>query len=174
MDHQYQQGLYQTGDTQLPKSYSGIIAVLLIVIVILGSVATVLGLLNIRLFQQLTLQSDTAEPVSFAQLAAAEGRSTGTNTNSLGLSVKTLSDFDHNFYHLPQGVYITEVAPGSSAASQGVLTGDILISVENTPIVDADTLENYLSACSPEQHLKVVIFRSGRLYTVTLTTGDLK
>lgn len=174
MDHQYQQGLYQTGDTQLPKSYSGIIAVLLIVIVILGSVATVLGLLNIRLFQQLTLQSDNAEPVSFAQLAAPEGRSAGTSTNSLGLSVKTLSAFDRNFYHLPQGVYITKVAPGSSAASQGVLTGDILISVESTPITDADALDNYLSGCSPEQYLKAVIFRGGRLYTVILTTGGLK
>lgn len=174
MDHQNQQGLYQTGDTQPPKSYSGIIATLLIIIVILGSIATVSGLLNIRLFQQLSLQSDNAEPVSFAQLANAESRSSGESTNPLGLSVKTLSVFDRNFYHLPQGVYITEVAPGSSAAVQGVLTGDILISVENTHIPDADTLETYLSGCSPEQSLKVVIFRTGRLYTVTLTTGGAK
>ena len=174
MDYQNQQGLYQTGDTQLPKSYSGIIAILLIVIVILGSVATVLGLLNIRLFQQLSLQSKDADPVNFAQLANTEVRAFDASTNALGISVKTLSVFDQKFYHLPQGVYITDVAPGSSAAVQGVLTGDILISVENTPIPDSDTLEQYLSSCTAGKALNAMIFRSGRLYTVTLTTGGAK
>ena len=51
MEHQNQPGFYQTGYTQPPKSHNGIIAFLLIVIVLLGSVATVLGLLNIKLFQ---------------------------------------------------------------------------------------------------------------------------
>lgn len=174
MDHQNQQGLYQTGDTRLPKSYSGIIAILLIVIVILGGIATVLGLLNIRLFRQLSLRSDNAGSVSFAQPANAEVRVYDTSTNTLGLSVKTLSVFDQKFYHLPQGLYVTDVAQDSSAATQGILAGDILISIENTPISDADTLEAYLSCCSPEQPLKVVIYRSGRLYTVTLTTGGQK
>ena len=167
MEHQNQPGFYQTGYTQPPKSHNGIIAFLLIVIVLLGSVATVLGLLNIKLFQKLSMQSETGAPVEFVQLA----KSTGGSTNALGISVKTLTSFDQKIYHLPQGVYITEVASGSSAASQGIVPGDILISIENVPVTDADTLNTYLSACNPQQPLKAVIFRSGRLYKVMLTLG---
>lgn len=48
LDHQY-----NIGHTAPPKSHGGIIAVLLIVIIFLGGVISILGLLNISLFQKL-------------------------------------------------------------------------------------------------------------------------
>ena len=128
-----QQGFYQTGYTQPPKSYRGIIALLLIIIVILGSITTILGLLNIRLFRKLSTQTEDVASLHFAQIAKAETQESGS-ANTLGLTVKTLSVFDQKFYHLPQGVYITSVIPDSSAGKQGVLPGDILISVQSIPI----------------------------------------
>ena len=119
-----QQSFYQTGYTQPPKSYQGIIALLLIIIVILGSITTILGLLNIHLFRKLSTKPEDVTSLHFAQMANAENQESG-NANTLGLTVKTLSTFDQKFYHLPQGVYITSVIPDSSAGKQGVLPGDI-------------------------------------------------
>lgn len=163
-----QQSLYQTGYTQPPKSYRGIIALLLITIVILGSIATVLGLLNIQLFRKLSKQSGETDSLHFTQL---ENRQTGSNSNILGLSVKTLSVFDQKFYHLPQGVYITSVTPGSNAAKAGVLPGDILISVQNIPIQDETVLDSYLDTCIQGQLLKGILFRDGEQYSVTFVIG---
>ena len=42
-------GYYQTGSTRPPKSNRGLIAVLLVVIIFLGGIASALSLLNIRL-----------------------------------------------------------------------------------------------------------------------------
>lgn len=165
-----QESLYQTGDTRPPKSYRGIIALLLMTIVILGSVTTVLGLLNIQLFRKLTLQAQDPDPLHFAQSARTEQIS--ADTNSLGLSVITLSAFDRNFYHLPQGVYITAVCPGSSAANHGVMPGDILISIQNIPITDENTLDAYLDTCIPGQSLSGILVRNGKQYFVNFAVGE--
>lgn len=58
-------GMYGTGQTQPPKSHGGVIAVLLIVVIFLVGTVSVLGLMNVRLFQQLQEQSST-EVISFA------------------------------------------------------------------------------------------------------------
>ena len=137
----------------------------------MGQLLIILRFGIIRLFQQLSMQSEEAGPVAFVELASADSRSADASANALGLSVKTLSVFDQKFYHLPQGVYITAVAPGSTAEMQGIVTGDILISIENTAIPDADTLNDLLSSCYQKQPLRAVIFRGGKLYRVTLTAG---
>ena len=170
MDHQLDKSSYQTGYTRPQKSHNGTIAFLLVIIVFLGGIATVSGLLNIRLFRALSLQSEEAIPVEFVQLR----RDTRDITNPLGISVKTLSVFDQKFYHLPQGVYITDVAPGSHAALQGIMPGDILISVQNTPVTDRESLETLLKDYQTGQILKLVIFRDGRHYTAKVAIGDKK
>ena len=165
-----QESLYQTGDTQPPKSNRGIIALLLITIVILGSITTLLGLLNIQLFRKLKLQTQDPDSLHFAQIARTE--QANADTNPLGLSVKTLSAFDQNFYHLPQGVYITDVRPGSRADKQGVMPGDILISIQNIPITDESTLETYLDTCIQGQLLSGILVRNGKRYSVYFTVGE--
>ena len=49
-------GEYGTGRTQPPKSHSGVIAILLIAVILLTGILTLLGFLNIRMFQQLQQQ----------------------------------------------------------------------------------------------------------------------
>lgn len=171
MNFQNEQGFYQTGYTQPPKSYRGLIALLLITIVVLGSIATVLGLMNIQLFRKLSKQSEEIGAVQFAQLANEDTRTVAEKSNSLGITVQTLSDFDQEFYGLPQGVYITKVVPGSSAEQQGVLPGDILISVQNISTTSAETLENFLGSCIQGQLLKSVIVRDSQQLTVNLIVG---
>jgi len=59
---------YQTGSTQPPKNRSGCIIALLALVIILGSVVSLLGILNIRLFRQVNSTLPEAEPaVGFTQ-----------------------------------------------------------------------------------------------------------
>ena len=58
---------YGTGRTDPPKSHTGIMAVLLILVIFLTGIVTVLGVLNIRLFRQLNAREEEAElSISFA------------------------------------------------------------------------------------------------------------
>ena len=59
----WEEGYYQTGSTRPPKNYRGIIALLLVVIIFLGGIASALSLLNIRLFKEVARQEEAA--VSF-------------------------------------------------------------------------------------------------------------
>ena len=56
-DDQY----YGTGPTQPPKERGGLMAVLLILVIFLFGIITVLGILNIRLFQELKLKKQETE-----------------------------------------------------------------------------------------------------------------
>ena len=61
-------GVYETGHTRPPKSRGGLIAVLLICMIFLTGLVTVMGLMNIRMFRQLTAaQEETAPAISFDQ-----------------------------------------------------------------------------------------------------------
>lgn len=57
-------GTYQTGATPDRKGQSGLITGLLIATIFLGSIASALGVMNIRLLQQLGQQSDPVLPVA--------------------------------------------------------------------------------------------------------------
>ena len=56
-DDQY----YGTGPTQPPKTRGGLVALMLILIIFLCGIITVLGVLNIKLFQQLKLRQEVEE-----------------------------------------------------------------------------------------------------------------
>ena len=56
-DDQY----YGTGPTQPPKERGGIMALMLILVIFLFGIITVLGILNIRLFQELKLKKQETE-----------------------------------------------------------------------------------------------------------------
>ena len=64
-DH-YEPGKYETGRTKPPKSHTGLIAVLLVVVIFLSGLVSFLGVLNVRLFAQLqAMPEKEEEPVSF-------------------------------------------------------------------------------------------------------------
>ena len=64
--------VYGTGPTQPPKSRGGILALMLILIIFLCGIITVLGILNIRLFQQLRTRQENELSISFTTTAATE------------------------------------------------------------------------------------------------------
>ncbi len=63
----WEQGEYRTGATKPPKNHRGLIAVLLVCVIILCGIASVLGVMNIRLFHQVKAP-ETADslPIMFS------------------------------------------------------------------------------------------------------------
>ena len=70
----WDQGIYQTGSTQPPKSHGGLVAVLLVLVIFLGGISSALGILNIRLFRQINAQNQEASdaPVAFSGTVPGE------------------------------------------------------------------------------------------------------
>ena len=69
----WEESSYTTGRTQPPKSRSGLIAVLLAVIIVLGGLVSVLSLTNIKLFRQVSeIPAKNDENIGFTQEASAE------------------------------------------------------------------------------------------------------
>lgn len=70
---------YRTGSTQPPKSRSGIIAVLLVLVILLCGIVSILGVVNIRLVRQMTANgADSTVPIAFS---APEESDTATNAS---------------------------------------------------------------------------------------------
>ena len=62
----WESGIYETGRTRPPKSHTGLIALLLVVVIFLSGLVSFMGLLNVRLFAQLNAQPEEKESsVSF-------------------------------------------------------------------------------------------------------------
>ena len=57
--------VYGTGPTQPPKSRGGLVALMLILIIFLCGIITVLGILNVKLFQQLKIKEENELSISF-------------------------------------------------------------------------------------------------------------
>lgn len=164
----WSQSTYRTGGTQPPKSYGGLVAFLLVLVIFLCGVSTALGLMNIRLFQQMnTMAREDAATVVFSQSQLAPAEESGSLLGVLGQSVP---DFWQNYHDLPMGVYITEVIPGSDACQQGLHPGDILIAFNGAPVTDLESLQALLADYRPGDQVRVRIYRAGHEldYYITL------
>ena len=60
-DYTWDDRYYGTGPTEPPKERNGAMALMLSLIIFLSGIITVLGILNIRLFQELKLKRQEAE-----------------------------------------------------------------------------------------------------------------
>ena len=70
----WDEGVYGTGKTEPPKSHSGIIALLLILVIFLSGIVSLLSFMNIKLFHQLSEQNRQLEnksPMSVTDLEIA-------------------------------------------------------------------------------------------------------
>ena len=132
MDEQY---AYRTGRTDPAKSSRGVIAVLLICVIFLGGLVSGLSIMNIHLFRK--LQRTQAAPVSFARGEAAQIRE-----DSLALAGMALQEQDpvyQQLHDLPEGLFVAQVEPGSTAEKLHIQPGDVLIRLNKTPV---STLED--------------------------------
>jgi Do/DeqQ family serine protease len=80
---------------------------------------------------------------------------TGDIARSLGLAV-------------PTGALVADIWPGGSAARAGLKTGDVILSVDGKPVVDAAAVSYAVGSARPGDMLKIGIRRGGAQQTLTL------
>ncbi len=90
----------------------------------------------------------------------------------LGLTLQEISSFDQLYYRIPQGLYITEVEPGSDAAQVGIVPGDILISVDGQRLTTIDALQQLMFRHTAGDPVKLVIYRGGAQYSATVRLDE--
>lgn len=164
------QETYQTGSTKPPKSYGGIIAFLMGLVIFLCGTSTALGLMNIHLFRQLNTQpTETSYPLAFSySMEETSAEDPASVDFSLGFTGQTVPEFWNLYQDLPLGVYITDVTDSSDAAQKGLHPGDILTQVNHMPTPDTQTLQEVLDACLSGETVDAVIYRSGQQIKLTL------
>ena len=87
---------------------------------------------------------------------------------------ESLSLFYQHYYRLPEGLYITYVAPGSDAEAKGIERGDILVSINDTRITTTQELSAILFNCKVGQTVTVVVYRGGYQYELQLMIAEDK
>ena len=70
----WEDGVYGIGNTQPPKNHGGLIALLLIIVIFLSGIVSVLGIMNVKLFNKLEELAETTTPVpmSFSDTGETE------------------------------------------------------------------------------------------------------
>lgn len=160
---------YQTGPTDPPKSHHKLLAILLVLVIFLGGLATVLGILNIRLFHRLSLQDRGDAPITFTQEETyQEEAGDAAGYDALGLATETVTPFLQSYYDLPAGVYITHVEEGSAAQKAGLFTGDIILEVGDTPTPDQQTLQDLLKELPQGKEFSLTVYQDEEEKTLNL------
>jgi serine protease Do len=71
------------------------------------------------------------------------------------------------------GALVSEPQHDSPAAKAGIQSGDVIISVDGTPVHDARELARRIGTMNPGTTVKLGLFRDGQEKSVTLTLGTL-
>ena len=72
----------------------------------------------------------------------------------------------------PRGGLVTDVSAGSPADRGGLVTGDIILEMDGTPIKDSRDLGFAVGAKSPGTAVRLKAFRGGRERDLTVTLGE--
>lgn len=174
-------GVYGTGRTEPPKSNSGIVALLMIVIIFLSGIISVLSFMNIRLFHQLQqaqIQTDTV-PMAFSAMesdSALENNileesydeASAVRISVLGMAGEYVSLFDQHYFNWPAGMLVTLMDEGSRAEALGLEIGDILTEINGSPITSQTELDAFFAA-GDKGLFTVTVHRDGTLITLNET-----
>jgi serine protease Do len=73
-----------------------------------------------------------------------------------------------------KGALVAEVSPGGAADRAGVKSGDVIVSVDGTPVASSEELPRIIARHAPGAHAKVEISRSGSRQTLDVALDELK
>ncbi|TDN67126.1 Do family serine endopeptidase [Paraburkholderia sp. BL10I2N1] len=71
----------------------------------------------------------------------------------------------------PQGALVGSVNPDGPAARAGIQTGDVILSVNGTPVTDASELRSRIAGLSPGATADIGVWRNGSRKSVSVTVG---
>ena len=92
--------------------------------------------------------------------------------HTLGISGESVSNFYQHYYRMPAGLYITRIDPDSDAALRGIVTGDILLYIDDIRIYSEEDLNTALYNRTPGDTVTAIIYRYGGKYQVDLVLSE--
>ena len=170
-------GTWQTGRTDPPKARSGIIALLLVLVILLCGISTALSIMNFKLYWQLNIQETTPQ-VAFSrsddptQPTEAPHETDLTLQIPLGISGTIIPQVYQRYYHLPSGLYVTQVNTSSQAFTKGIVVGDIITQINDVLIEDALVLGVFAQTVTTGDPVELTLYRNGSLHTIELIWGE--
>ena len=176
-DFRNETGTYQTGRTQPPKHYRGILAFLIALVILLSGISTALSIMNLKLYWKL----NTVEPapqVSFSREERAPQPTEAVHEEvrelqeHLGISGTVIPDVYQRYYKLPRGIYVSRVADNSEAKEKGLVAGDIITQLDGYPIQDGSMLDVWSDSKEEGDTAELTVYRTGSEVYITLTWSD--
>jgi serine protease Do len=73
----------------------------------------------------------------------------------------------------PKGALVADVSPNSPAQKAGLQSGDVILSVNGTPIQESNQLRMDISMMGTNQALKLQVFRNGKVQDLNAETAAL-
>ena len=64
------------------------------------------------------------------------------------------------------------VTPGSAAENAGLQQGDVIVTVADHPVANADDLGAAIASLKPGDRIDIAIIRGGNRQSVSLTVGE--
>ena len=173
-DYRNDTGTYQTGRTQPPKRYSGLVAFLIVLVILLSGISTALSIMNLKLYWKLSTVETTPQ-VAFSR-ADTEPQPTEAVHEEvrelqahLGISGTLIPDVYQRYYKLPRGIYVSQVASGSEAQEKGIVAGDIITALDGQSIHGDLQLDIWAAGLKDGDQTELTVYRSGSEIVFTLT-----
>ena len=176
-DFRNETGTWQTGRTQPPKHYRGLLAFLIGLVILLSGISTALSIMNLKLYWKL----NTVEPAPQVSFSRAEEIPQPTEAvheevrelqEHLGITGTVIPAVYQRYYKLPNGIYVSRVAERSEAKEKGLVAGDIISALDGYPIFDGSMLDVWADGKEEGDQVVLTIFRSGSEIRLTLTWND--
>lgn len=106
-----------------------------------------------------------------ASTQSSQNSGRGVRRAQLGVGVKNIDPaFPSNQV---SGVVVTQVDPGTAAERAGIKPGDVLTSINGTPVKDAATFRELVRGSEPGSVMTLSVFRDQRLQDVRATLGEV-
>ena len=86
----------------------------------------------------------------------------------IGVRGRTITSGDDGAQDRPRGYRVRSVFAGSPAARAGIRTGDVIVSLDGSPIESQEAFETALASRGPGRPMKFVLRNGGADRTVTL------
>ncbi len=116
----------------------------------------------------LVLPTDSIHKI--VESLVSQGRVAGRP--SLGIEVETISKVYQQYWHLPTGLLVTEVAESSQTAAAGLQEGDILMALDGIDLESRSDLYTALYNHHIGDTVIAVVCRDDRQFTLKLTVEE--
>ena len=173
-DFRNETGTWQTGRTQPPKRYGGLVAFLIALVILLSGISTALSIMNLKLYWKLNTVESTPQ-VAFSRAdntphpTEAVHEEVRQLQQHLGISGTVIPDVYQRYYKLPQGIYVSQVADYSEAKEKGLVAGDIITGLDGQTVQNDLQLDQWADKKESGDPVEMTVYRSGSEIIISLS-----